>query len=108
MSWQAVGWSEIQARVPERLFPAFPLGDARIIEALALIAAFLTPFALMEFALGFWRLCADLGWAGQFFINQGVLSHWQVWFALTAFTQASGVFLNRALAKQAEFVKAQK
>ena len=108
MSWHAIGWSEIQARVPERLLPAVPLVDARIIEGLALIASFLTPFALMEFALGFWRLSADMGWAGQFFIGQGVLSHWQVWFALSAFTQASAVFLNRALAKQAELVKAQK
>lgn len=108
MSWHAISWSEIQARVPERWVPTVPLVDARVVEALALIAAFLTPFAVMECALGFWRLCADLGWAGQFFIDDGVLSHWQVWFALAAFTQASSVYLSRTLAKQAELVKAQK
>lgn len=68
---------------------------------------FLTPFAAMEAALGVWRLGDDLGWAGPFFVNRGVLSHWQVWFALAAFTQISAAYLNRIFSKQTNRVKAQ-
>lgn len=110
MSWQAFSWTEIQARTPRisvRWVPAISLTDSRAIEIMSLMAAFLTPFAAMEAALGVWRLLADLKWAGAFFIDDGVLSHWQVWFALAAFTQAASVFLSRALllAKRAEPVK---
>lgn len=106
MSWQAFSWSEIQARsprLPERLWPSFTLvNNVHVTEALSLLTVFLTPFAFMEAALGSWRLAADLGWAGAFFIDTGVLSHWQVWFALAAFTQVSSVYLNRLLARQAQ------
>jgi hypothetical protein len=110
MSWQAFSWTEIQARtprLPERLLPAISLTNPRSLEALSLLASFLTPFAVMEAALGVWRLCADLGWAGEFFIERGLFSHWQVWFAVSIFTQLSSVFLSRALAKQAELVNRQ-
>lgn len=111
MSWQAFSWDTIQVRaprVPERLLPAITWTESRTVEALSVLSVFLTPFAFMEAALGAWRLCADLGWAGAFFVDRGVLSHWQVWFALAAFTQASSVYLNRLLAKQGEFVATQK
>ena len=111
MSWQAFSWTEIHARTPrfpERLFPAIQVSDLRVFEALSLMAAFLTPFAVMEFALGMWRMAADLGWAGQFFINDGVLSHWQVWVALAIFTQVSSVYLSRTLAKHAELGNGEK
>ena len=105
MSWQAFSWSEIQARtprLPERLLPAISIESGRVLEAIGLVGTFLTPFAVMEAALGLWRLGADLGWTGPFFVNDGVLSRWQVWFALAAFTQAASVFLSKALAAQAE------
>ena len=111
MSWQAFSWTELQARaprLPERLAPCSIWVGAQMFELLSYVAAFLTPFALMEGALGCWRLGADLGWAGAFFINSGVLSHWQVWFALSAFTQIVSVYLNRVLAQQAQFVSRQK
>src|SRR6476659_6958915 len=99
MSWPAFSWTEIQARtpqIPERLRPISAGAD----QIVGFIGAFLTPFAVMEAALGVWRLGDDFGWAGPFFINQGVLSHWQVWFALAGFTQFTSVHLNRLLAKQ--------
>jgi hypothetical protein len=99
MSWQAFSWTEIQARSP-RLADSVRSTSARATDALALLGAFLTPFAVMEAALGIWRLGDDFGWAGPFFINRGVLSHWQVWFALAAFTQATSVYLNRLLSGQ--------
>jgi hypothetical protein len=111
MSWQAFSWSEIQARsprLPERFWPSFTLATTQVIEALSLFAVFLTPFAFLEAALGSWRLAADLGWAGAFFINTGVLSHWQVWFALSAFTQVTSVYLNRLLATHTESAVEQK
>lgn len=108
MSWQAFSWSEIQARtprLPERLLPAISIDTRYLLEGISVVASFLTPFAVMETALGLWRLGADLGWAGPFFVENGVLSRWQVWFALAAFTQAASVFLRKALANQAEIVE---
>ena len=47
------------------------------------LVALLTPSALVALVLGMWRVCADLGWAGAFFIGDGFFSHWQVWIALS-------------------------
>ncbi len=99
MSWQAFSWTEIHARTPRIPELVGPL-SAGANQFVAFIGAFLTPFAVMETALGIWRLGDDFGWAGPFFINHGVLSHWQVWFALAAFTQFTSVHLSRLLAKQ--------
>ncbi|HUS06463.1 MAG TPA: hypothetical protein VMZ52_09215 [Bryobacteraceae bacterium] len=49
----------------------------------------------MAIALGFWRLCADLNWTGQFAISKGVFSHWQVWIALGIALQIGSVTLHR-------------
>lgn len=105
MSWQAFSWTEIQARtprLPERLVAGSVWVSTQTLEFLSFLGVFLTPFALMEAALGCWRLGADLGWTGAFFIDDGVLSHWQVWFALSAFTQTASVYLNRMLARHAQ------
>src|SRR5579884_4260095 len=37
--------------------------------------------------LGGWRLGQDLGWAGDFVFDSGVLSHWQVWLSAAAILQ---------------------
>jgi|ERR1700733_11053824 len=47
------------------------------------LVALLTPAAVVALVLGMWRVCADLGWAGAFFIGDGFFSHWQVWIALS-------------------------
>ena len=102
MSWQAFSWIEIQARTPwiyERVVPDVSWLTGHALEALGVVAVFLPAFAFMEAALGAWRMCADLGWAGAFFVDAGILSHWQVWFALAAFTQASALYLNRLVEK---------
>ncbi len=36
--------------------------------------------------LAMWRLTSDLGWTGEFVIPDGILSHWQVWMAMTIAT----------------------
>jgi len=102
MSWQAFSWTEIQARTPwisERVLPDVSWLTGHALTALSVAAVFLPSFAFMEAALGAWRLCADLGWAGAFFVDAGILSHWQVWFALAGFTQASALYLKRLVEK---------
>lgn len=102
MSWQAFSWYEIatQSKRPSlavRLQPVIHWTSAVSQEALVVAAAFLTPCALVEAALGFWRFGVDVGWTDNFFIANGLLSHWQVWFALAIITQAGSVTLNRRL-----------
>jgi hypothetical protein len=58
-------------------------------------ASFLTPAAVMTAALGIWRLAADLQWASNFAIHNGIFSHWQVWFASAGLLQTGSHFLNR-------------
>ena len=63
---------------------------------LALIAAaFLTPAALLAFALACWRLAADLSLAQGFAIASGVFSHWQVWLFMAIALDAASLALNR-------------
>ena len=58
-------------------------------------AALLTPFSVLAFALGGWRLAADLNWASRFAISDGPLSHWQVWIAVSFLLQVAAAILNR-------------
>jgi len=58
-------------------------------------AVLLTPFSVLAFALGGWRLAADLQWASRFAIDNGPLSHWQVWIALSFLLQGAAALLNR-------------
>ena len=58
-------------------------------------AALLTPIALMAWALGGWRLLADRKWTGEFAIQEGVFSHWQVWIALGVAVQLAAFLLGR-------------
>ncbi len=58
-------------------------------------AALLTPFSLMAFVLGVWRLAADINWAKEFAFTEGPLSHWQLWMAVGFVLQVAAVLLNR-------------
>jgi hypothetical protein len=49
----------------------------------------------MAFALGFWRLAADMQWAQEFVFVDGPLSHWQIWIGVGLFLQAGAALLNR-------------
>ena len=49
----------------------------------------------MAFVLSMWRLGSDLGFAGPFAIRSGILSHWQVWLAISVAIQFIAVLLNR-------------
>ena len=58
-------------------------------------AALLTPAAVMAFVLSMWRLGSDLGFTRSFAIRTGILSHWQVWLAISVAIQFVAVLLNR-------------
>jgi hypothetical protein len=45
--------------------------------------------------LGGWRVGQDLGWAGDFVFESGVLSHWQVWVSAAAVLQYGAWRLSR-------------
>ena len=87
MSWQPFSWSEMQPR----LQPALERTAETSQEAVRLVLAFLTPAAVIAGVLGAWRLSSDLGWTDEFFISKGLLSHWQVWFALAGLLQSAAV-----------------
>ncbi len=71
-------WFEGVLALMSQAFGFQPLGQLANI-----LVALLTPAALVALVLGIWRVCADLGWAGPFFIADGFFSHWQVWIALS-------------------------
>lgn len=66
------------------------------------VASLMTPVALMAWALGFWRLAADMKWAGEFAISEGLFSHWQVWFALGVAVQFAAFLLSRYASQSGE------
>lgn len=59
------------------------------------LAALMIPASVAAYALGFWRIAADLNLTGEFAISKGLFSHWQVWIALGAAIQGSAVSLSR-------------
>jgi len=58
-------------------------------------AGVLTLIAISCASLGLWRIGADLDQAGGFVLQDGFLSHWQVWIGAAVATQYAGVHLTR-------------
>ena len=84
------------------LEPGVPFGSVdRTIKlyspALSMLAALLMPGTVLASVLSIWRLAADPGWTSQFFIAKGLLSHWQVWFAVAIGMNMSARKLNKWL-----------
>lgn len=59
------------------------------------LAAILSPVAAALFTISLWRLGQDLGVAGNFFIQDGPLAHWQPWFVLAAAVAVAKARLSR-------------
>ena len=59
------------------------------------LGSLLTPAALLAAVLAFWRIAADLNWAGSFAISSGLFSHWQTWLGGAALLQLCAHVLNR-------------
>lgn len=66
-------------------------------DTLELMILVLTRLATVAVALSVWRIASDLGLSWGFLFNNGVLSHWQVWFALGLLLTGSAVALSRRL-----------
>jgi hypothetical protein len=49
----------------------------------------------MACVLGFWRIASDFKATGEFPIDSGLFSHWQVWLGSAGFIQLCAVTLNR-------------
>ena len=58
-------------------------------------AVMLKPLAVLAGTLAAWRLAADFGWTNGFFIADGLLARYQVWFAIAISAQTSALILNR-------------
>ncbi|MEJ5368634.1 MAG: hypothetical protein WHT08_09970 [Bryobacteraceae bacterium] len=86
-------WKRSQPR--KRRAPAPPPPPLTQQEIEGGLAAILSPLAAVCFALSVWRLGQDLGFTGNFFIQDGPLAHWQPWFALSATFALASSRLNR-------------
>jgi hypothetical protein len=60
-----------------------------------LLAALLTPSALIAFTLAFWIIASEMRWTGEFFVASGLLSHWQVWLCTAGVLLALSRLLDR-------------
>lgn len=68
---------------------AVPRRSEGLGQALLALQFLLSQAALVSLVFGLWRLGVDLNITGQFILDQGLLSHWQVWFALSALFYAA-------------------
>jgi hypothetical protein len=64
-------------------------------QAALIASSLMAPISLMAWALGGWRVLADLKMAGEFAIATGLFSHWQVWIALGIVLQLAAFLLHR-------------
>ena len=64
-------------------------------QAALILSSLMTPLAVMAWALGAWRIAADMKWTGEFAITQGIFSHWQVWIAVAIGVQFAAFLLHR-------------
>ena len=88
-------WDRTTAVVAVRLHPALERSLALSRSVAALAAFALRPAELVALACGIWRLGIDLGWTQDFFVSQGLFSHWQVWLLLAFAMIAAAGFLAR-------------
>jgi hypothetical protein len=82
----------VRIRIHARL-PKLEKGDSQ--EVTSGLAGFLTIVSVVCFVMSVWKLSAEMGWAGAFFIPTGVLSHWQVWIAGAVAAQLVSFRLTR-------------
>lgn len=72
--------------------------DANVVpmeEIAGTAAEVLGPAAVLAAVMALWRIGADLHVTGPFFLTEGVMSHWQIWFVIAAALQVKGVWLRR-------------
>ena len=87
-------------RRPPALQTVRQWSPVRFVDSLSIWGSVLTPIAVLAGVLGAWRLGADLGWTSKFLVADGLLSRYQVWFAIAVGAQTSASILNRWVADQ--------
>jgi hypothetical protein len=85
----------MKVRLRVRGLPRLAQVRRRLRRAALGLAALMIPASLAAYALGFWRIAADLNLTGEFAISQGLFSHWQVWIAMGAAIQGAAMTLSR-------------
>jgi hypothetical protein len=88
-------WARTTSVVAMKLQPALARTTALSRGALTLTAFALRPAAFVALACGVWRVGIDLGWTQDFFVSEGLFSHWQVWLALALGMITAAGFLSR-------------
>ena len=85
---------------PQSAEGAIAIRNSSMFIASVMSGCVLPQVGVLSAVMGIWRLSADPGWASNFFIADGLLSHYQVWIAIAVGAQASVFILNRWLANQ--------
>lgn len=88
------------ARVPDELQLVAKSQAANIRQVISLFTFVLNQSALAAYVFAIWRVGVDLGVTGQFFIAEGLFSHWQVWLASAITLQVAASSLNHWLAQR--------
>ena len=78
-----------------QLPPILRAGKDRRQYLLRALSHWSTTGSLGALVFALWRLGADLQWTGEFAFSEGLLSHWQVWFAMAVVFQLFSVKLDR-------------
>jgi hypothetical protein len=68
-----------------------------VVEAVHLAVHLLRPASMAAFLMAVWRFTADLGWASEFLISDGLASRWQLWAVLGVATYTISAALERKL-----------
>jgi hypothetical protein len=90
----------MKTRIQSALRELFDRPLAQFVPAASMSGLLLTLLAVIAGALGTWRLGVDPGWTSPFFIASGLLSRYQLWFAVAIASQTSAFILNRWVANQ--------
>lgn len=80
----------VRTKLSPVLSPVATRFNAEAQEVAPVMAYLTTPVAVVAYVLALWRLGADLNWAREFFVSEGLLSRWQVWLAIAIATQLLG------------------
>ena len=68
--------------------------------AVSMSGLVMTPIAVLAAVIGVWRFGSAPGWTNDSFLATGLLSRYQLWFAVAIGAETSGFFLNRWVANR--------
>jgi len=71
-----------------------------VVTSVSVLGLVLTPAAFLAAVLGVWSFAADPGWTGPFFVTRGLLSRYQLWFAIAVASQTAALAFKRWVSTQ--------